>query len=52
MTWCMYLLAQNPEVQERLHQEVTQKFPKDRVPIRADIDNMPYMKAVVKETLR
>ncbi|XP_072024768.1 25-hydroxyvitamin D-1 alpha hydroxylase, mitochondrial-like [Amphiura filiformis] len=52
MTWCMYLLAQHPEIQERLHQEITAKYPVDRTISREDIDSMPYLKAVIKETLR
>ncbi|XP_068602702.1 cytochrome P450 [Brachionichthys hirsutus] len=52
VSWSLYLLARNPEIQRRLHREVTAVCPGDKVPISEDISRMPFLKAVVRETLR
>ncbi|KAG7255747.1 hypothetical protein CRUP_013494 [Coryphaenoides rupestris] len=52
MAWALYLLARDPEVQERLDQEVIGVCPRGRVPTGDDIAKMPYLKAVIRETLR
>ncbi|CAL8320311.1 unnamed protein product [Merluccius merluccius] len=52
MAWALYLLARDPEVQERLYQEVISVCPRGRVPTSDDIAKMPYLKAVIRETLR
>ncbi|UYV61258.1 CYP315A1, partial [Cordylochernes scorpioides] len=43
--WSLYLLSKNPECQERLYEEI-------RGLGGVDLDNMPYVRAVVKEALR
>lgn len=48
----MYLLAKNPDIQEQLYQEVMSASPGDKVPDSDDIAKMPYLKAVIRETLR
>ena len=49
----MYQLAKHPNVQERLFQEVKAELPeKDSKLALKSLDKMPYMKAVLKETLR
>lgn len=48
----MYLLAKNPEIQEQLYQEVISTCPGDKVPDSDDIAQMPFLKAVIRETLR
>ncbi|XP_072015330.1 cytochrome P450 27C1-like [Amphiura filiformis] len=50
--WCLHLLSKNPHVQEKLHEEVMRVLPEDVNPTRDQINNMPYLKAVIKETLR
>nr|XP_006819455.1 PREDICTED: 1,25-dihydroxyvitamin D(3) 24-hydroxylase, mitochondrial-like [Saccoglossus kowalevskii] len=50
--WCIYMLASNPDAQERLHQEVKKVIPDNEIPMPKHIDRMPYLKSVVKETLR
>lgn len=45
-------LAGNPRVQERAHEELTQIVGVDRVPRFADMHNLPYVRACVKEVLR
>ena len=46
----LYLLSRNPEVQDKLRQEVMRVIPDDVHPTKEQIDSMPYLKAVVKET--
>ncbi|XP_053537059.1 sterol 26-hydroxylase, mitochondrial [Ictalurus punctatus] len=52
MMWALYLLSQDPKAQETLYQEVNSIIKGDRVPTAEDINSMPYLKSVIKETLR
>lgn len=52
ISWSLYLLAKEPEIQEQLYQEVMSVCPGDKVPNSDDIARMPYLKAVIRETLR
>uniref|UniRef100_A0A8C4F9M9 Cytochrome P450 family 27 subfamily A member 3 n=1 Tax=Dicentrarchus labrax TaxID=13489 RepID=A0A8C4F9M9_DICLA len=52
ISWSLYLLAKDPEIQEQLYQEVISVCPGDKVPASDDIARMPYLKAVIRETLR
>uniref|UniRef100_A0A8C6LH32 Cytochrome P450 family 27 subfamily A member 3 n=1 Tax=Nothobranchius furzeri TaxID=105023 RepID=A0A8C6LH32_NOTFU len=52
ISWSLYHLAKEPEIQEQLYQEVISVCPGDKVPTSSDITQMPYLKAIVKETLR
>ena len=55
-TWSICLLCQHPEVQSRLREEVRTNLPSiedDSTTVTADIlDRLPYLHAVVMETLR
>ncbi|XP_064182855.1 sterol 26-hydroxylase, mitochondrial-like isoform X1 [Anguilla rostrata] len=52
LMWALYLLSQNPEVQDRLHREVS-SFVLGGRPITAQVvSDMQFLKAVIKETLR
>ncbi|KAJ0005977.1 hypothetical protein NQD34_015871 [Periophthalmus magnuspinnatus] len=52
MCWTLYHLAREPEIQKQLYQEVSHICPGGRTPTIDDTAQMPFMKAVVKETLR
>ena len=51
MTWLWYLLAQQPEVEAKLHQEIDQVLA-GRAPTLADLPSLPYALMVIKETMR
>uniref|UniRef100_A0A3Q1HEI5 Uncharacterized protein n=1 Tax=Anabas testudineus TaxID=64144 RepID=A0A3Q1HEI5_ANATE len=52
ISWSLYHLAKEPEIQEQLYQEVISVCPGDKVPTSEDIAQMPYLKAIIRETLR
>ncbi|KAF7709704.1 sterol 26-hydroxylase, mitochondrial-like [Silurus meridionalis] len=52
MMWALYQLSQDPKIQDTLYQEVNSIIKGDKIPTAEDITNMPYLKAVIKETLR
>uniref|UniRef100_A0A8C2KS18 Cytochrome P450 family 27 subfamily A member 1 n=1 Tax=Cyprinus carpio TaxID=7962 RepID=A0A8C2KS18_CYPCA len=52
MLWALYLLSRDPEAQEALYQDVTRVLKGDRIPTAQEVNSMPYLKAVIKETLR
>ncbi len=51
LTWAMYLIAQHPEVDERLYAEVSRVL-SGRVPTADDLPKLPYTRQVLEETLR
>jgi ent-kaurene oxidase len=55
--WIMFELARNPAIQERVYKEVVDVtgghgYEKTRMVTEDDIPSMPYLSAVIKETLR
>ena len=51
LSWAQYLLAKNPAVQRRLVEEVDRVAPRRCLTV-ADVDAMPYLEQVFKESLR
>ncbi|MED6158012.1 hypothetical protein PIB30_028832 [Stylosanthes scabra] len=52
MEWAMAELMKNPGVMEKAHQELDAVVGKKRIVEESDIPNLPYIQAIVKETLR
>ncbi|XP_054643786.1 sterol 26-hydroxylase, mitochondrial isoform X1 [Dunckerocampus dactyliophorus] len=52
ISWVLYHLAREPDIQEKLYQEVIRAYPAQRMPNGDDIARMPFLKAVIRETLR
>jgi hypothetical protein len=50
--WIMFELSSNPLEQERLYNEIMGITKQERMVTEDDIPNMPYLNAVIKETLR
>ncbi|PVG01525.1 cytochrome P450 [Serendipita vermifera] len=53
LTWCLFNLAVNKSIQERLRTELQQAFPDDTAIITMEtLNSLPYLDAVVREALR
>ncbi|KAF7214367.1 sterol 26-hydroxylase, mitochondrial isoform X2 [Nothobranchius furzeri] len=52
LTWTLYQLSKNPKVQDRLYEEVSTSLPADQIPTAAEVTRLPYLRAVIRETLR
>ncbi|XP_061089529.1 sterol 26-hydroxylase, mitochondrial-like [Conger conger] len=52
LSWTLYHLARDKDIQERLYQEISSVCPGMQLPSREDLTRMPYLKAVIKEILR
>ncbi|XP_069554912.1 sterol 26-hydroxylase, mitochondrial [Brachyistius frenatus] len=52
LTWTLYELSKQPLIQDILYEEVSTLVPADRVPTAEEVREMPYLRAVIKETLR
>ncbi len=50
--WTWYLLAINPEKQEKLAEELSKALPNNKFPDIEDLKNLPYTHLVVDEALR
>lgn len=51
LSWAMYLMGFDPQVQERARQEV-QEVLQGRACTGEDVENLPYIRMIVDETLR
>jgi len=52
LCWALMYLIHNPDVQQRLHQELDQVIGPDRLPELEDKKNLPHLEATLTETLR
>lgn len=53
MSWCLWLLAQNQQIQKDLRDEIRTLFHEDdKTPSYEDINSLPLLNNVVRETLR
>lgn len=52
MSWAVYLLCKNPAVQTRLREEIRANLELNGEVNSADIDRLPYLNAVLNETMR
>nr|AKH61595.1 CYP76AD1/P450 tyrosinase/mKate2 red fluorescent protein fusion protein [Expression vector pWCD1954] len=50
--WVMTELIRNPEMMEKAQEEIKQVLGKDKQIQESDIINLPYLQAIIKETLR
>jgi cytochrome P450 len=51
LSWAWYMLSENPAAETRLHEEL-QGVLGGRAPELADFERLPYLRAVINETLR
>jgi cytochrome P450 len=51
LSWTAYLLAQHPEIQERVHAELDAVLA-GRLPTAEDLPHLPYTERVLRESLR
>jgi cytochrome P450 len=51
LAWCFYLLSLHPFAADRLRAEYDEVLG-DRTPVFADVENLPYTRMVIDETLR
>lgn len=52
LSWALYRLARDQKAQDRLYKEVNSVCPDKQEPDTDSLSRMPYLKAVIKETLR
>lgn len=50
--WTLYCLAQNPEAQEKIYEELSRVLPGDGEITAKHLTDIPYIKACLKETFR
>lgn len=52
MAWFMLAMVLYPEAQKRAQEEIDRVVGRDRLPTFQDEDNLPYVRALVKEIMR
>jgi cytochrome P450 len=52
LSWVMYEISRRPEIVAKLRQEILEVVGADATPTFENLKNMPYLKAVLNETLR
>jgi len=51
LDWAFYLLAQNPDIERKLHEELDSVL-EGTLPTFADLSRLPYLDKVIKEVMR
>lgn len=51
LSWMWYLLAQHPEIEAKLHEELAEVLG-GRLPVMDDMPNLPYLQKIIQESLR
>ncbi|KAF5022630.1 hypothetical protein F66182_5306 [Fusarium sp. NRRL 66182] len=52
ITWCVYILATRPEIQDKARAEINDMLARAPHPTYSDIDSCTYLENVIKEALR
>ncbi|KAJ7108037.1 cytochrome P450 [Mycena crocata] len=52
LAWFLLALIRNPELQDKAHKELDAVVGRDRLPTLSDMNQMPYIRALGRETLR
>ncbi|XP_063315772.1 1,25-dihydroxyvitamin D(3) 24-hydroxylase, mitochondrial [Pelobates fuscus] len=52
LSWAIFNISRNPDIQKKLYEEIERVLPPGQVPSAEDIRNMPYLKACLKESMR
>lgn len=52
LQWALIFLANNPDIQQRLHTEIDSVVPRERLPSLDDRRRLPFTEAVILELLR
>lgn len=52
LSWVIYELSRHPEVVKKLREEILQTIGRNSMPSYEHMKNMPYLKAILNETLR
>ncbi|XP_041357475.1 cytochrome P450 10-like [Gigantopelta aegis] len=50
--WCLYNLAKHPDVQSKMVTEINKALPNNETLTASKLSELPYVKSVLKETLR
>ncbi|XP_061579855.1 sterol 26-hydroxylase, mitochondrial [Cololabis saira] len=52
LTWALHELSKHPQVQDKLYEELSTLVAPEQIPTAAEVTSLPYLRAVIKETLR
>ncbi|KAI9118080.1 hypothetical protein K1719_010412 [Acacia pycnantha] len=52
LTWALSSLLNNPQVLKKSVHELDTKVGRERLALESDLKNLPYLQAILKETMR